>query len=162
RKFTPEFINRLDKIVVFKPLGDGELRKILDIELRLVQQRILMASGAYPFIFTVSPAARDFLLAEGTDIKYGARHLKRSIERNLVQPLSNLIATEQVHGGDWICVDFDAESGQLTFVKEAEGMAAYAMAELADSVAPFSAAAQAKGTPSEAIRATRAGSSRRG
>jgi ATP-dependent Clp protease ATP-binding subunit ClpA len=162
RKFTPEFINRLDKIVVFKPLGDGELRKILDIELRMVQQRILMASGAYPFIFTVSPAARDFLLAEGTDIKYGARHLKRSIERNLVQPLSNLIATEQVHGGDWIRVDFDAESGQMTFFKEAEGMPAYAMAELADSVAPFSAAAQAKGTSSESIRATRAGSSRRG
>ncbi len=162
RKFTPEFINRLDKIVVFKPLGESELRRILDIELRLVQQRILTASGSNPFIFSVSPAARDFLLVEGTDMKYGARHLKRAIERHLVQPMSNLIATDQVHGGDWIRVDFDAELGRMLFVKEAEGMPAYAMAELVDSVAPFSATAQATATAAETIRATRAGSSRRG
>lgn len=161
RKFTPEFLNRLDKIVVFKPLGDAELRRILDIELRMVQQRVLIASGANPFIFTVNPAAREFLLSEGTDVKYGARHLKRAIERNLVQPMSNLIATEQVRGGDWIRVDFDAELNRMTFVKEAEGMAAYAMAEVADAPIPFPAPVQAA-VAAETIRVTRAGSSRRG
>jgi ATP-dependent Clp protease ATP-binding subunit ClpA len=162
RKFTPEFINRLDKIVVFRPLGEPELRRILDIELRLVQQRVLQAAGMSPFIFTVSPGARDFLLAEGTDMKYGARHLKRSIERHLVQPMSNLIATEQVRGGDWVRVDYDAEAGRLTFLKEAEGMPAYAMAELAETAIQAPAAAQASAASAEAMRATRAGSSRRG
>jgi ATP-dependent Clp protease ATP-binding subunit ClpA len=130
RKFTPEFINRLDKIVVFKPLGLAELRQILDIELRAVQRRVLTASGPKPFIFTVSPAAKDFLLAEGADMKYGARHLKRAIERRLVQPMSNLIATEQVGGGDWIQVDFDPQLNRMTFLKQAEGIPAGAMAEL--------------------------------
>jgi ATP-dependent Clp protease ATP-binding subunit ClpA len=160
RKFTPEFINRLDKIVVFKPLGEDELRRILDIELRLVQQRILTASSANPFVFTMSPAAKDFLLDEGTDLKYGARHLKRAIERHLVQPMSNLIATGQVQGGDWVRVDLDA--GSLTFCKEAEGMPAYAMAEVLETSAPPAAAASAGVPAGEATRATRAGSSRRG
>ena len=162
RKFTPEFINRLDKIVVFKPLGESELRKILDIELRMVQQRVMQSAGTSPFIFTVAAGAREFLLAEGTDMKYGARHLKRSIERHLVQPMSNLIATEQVRGGDWIRVDFDPQAGRVTFLKEAEGMPAYAMAELVDTAMPVAAAAQANAASVEVIRATRAGSSRRG
>ncbi|MGE5645148.1 MAG: AAA family ATPase [Acidobacteriota bacterium] len=162
RKFTPEFINRLDKIVVFKPLGESELRKILDIELRLVQQRVLQASGANPFIFTLTASAKDYLLQEGTDMKYGARHLKRAIERHLVQPMSNLIATEQVRGGDWIRVDFDEATGKMTFLKEAEGMPAYAMAELVDTTIPVAAAAQAGSAAAEPGRASRAGSSRRG
>ena len=162
RKFTPEFINRLDKIVVFRPLGEAELRKILDIELRMVQQRVLQASGTSPFIFTVAAGAKDFLLAEGTDMKYGARHLKRAIERHLVQPMSNLIATAQVRGGDWVRVDYDAQAGRMAFLKEAEGMPAYAMAELADTPIPAQAAVQAASASVESIRATRAGSSRRG
>jgi ATP-dependent Clp protease ATP-binding subunit ClpB len=160
RKFTPEFINRLDKIVVFRPLGEVELRRILDIELRMVQQRVLNAAGGNPFIFTLSPAARDYLLTEGTDLKYGARHLKRAIERRLVQPMSNLIATDQVHGGDWIRVDYDSEQSRMTFLKEAEGMPAYAMAELVDTPIPFPTAAQASTVSMDAFRANRAGSKR--
>src|SRR5438309_2436362 len=78
RKFTPEFMNRLDKVVVFKPLGDSELKKILDIELNMVQQRIFNSSPDRAFIFHASEAAKSFLLREGTDVKYGARHLKRA------------------------------------------------------------------------------------
>src|SRR4051795_7394603 len=115
RKFTPEFMNRLDKVVVFKPLGDAELKKILDIELNMVQQRIFNASPDRAFIFHVSENGKSFLLREGTDMKYGARHLKRAIERLLVQPLSNLIATEQIRSGDWIRVDFNPDCGILTF-----------------------------------------------
>src|ERR1700685_3021636 len=100
RKFTPEFINRLDKIVTFRPLGSSELKKILDIELNMVQQRIFNTSPERSFVFKASDAAKEFLLQEGTDLKYGARHPKRAIERLLVQPMSNLIATDQVRGGD--------------------------------------------------------------
>jgi ATP-dependent Clp protease ATP-binding subunit ClpA len=161
-KFTPEFLNRLDKIVVFKPLGEGELRRILDIELKVVQRRVLNASGAGPFIFTVSPVAKDFLLADGTDLKYGARHLKRAIERRLVQPMSNLIATGQARGGDWIQVDFDPEHDRMTFTKQAEGMPAGAMAELVDAPAPSAAAAAVGASAIDTMRVRQAGSSRRG
>jgi ATP-dependent Clp protease ATP-binding subunit ClpB len=130
RKFTPEFMNRIDKVVVFKPLGEPELRRILDLELGQVQQRILYSPAEKTFVFTVSDSGKDFLLSEGTDIKYGARHLKRAIERLLVHPLSNLMATSQVTAGDWIQADFDAERRCLLFTKEAEGLEVHAMANL--------------------------------
>ncbi len=147
RRFTPEFINRLDKITVFKRLGDAELRKILDIELRMVQHRILAAGGS-PFLFTSSSAARGFLLSEGTDMRYGARHLKRAIERHLVQPLSNLIATDQVCAGDSLQVDYDAHSGRMIFVKNGEDIPARVIAELAGAVLPFPEMVQASGAGS--------------
>ena len=123
RKFTPEFMNRLDKIVTFSPLGTEQLKKILDIELNLVQQRIFNTSADRAFVFTMSDSSKDFLLAEGTDLKYGARHLKRAIERLLVHPMSNLIATDQVRGGDWVRVEFDEGPKSLRFAREAEGLA---------------------------------------
>jgi ATP-dependent Clp protease ATP-binding subunit ClpB len=137
RKFSPEFMNRIDKIVVFHPLGAPELRKILTIELNAVQQRIFNAANAAPFVFTLTEEAKDFLLLEGTDMKYGARHLKRAVDRHLVHPLSNLIATGQLRGGDLLRVDFNPALSALTFFKDAEDMPAYVMARLVDtSVAP--------------------------
>ncbi len=131
RKFTPEFMNRLDKIVVFQPLGEEQLRKILDLELHFVQQRVFsVANGERSFVFTLNSPAKDFLLTEGSDAKYGARHLKRAIERCLVQPLSNLIATQQVRGGDWVKVDFNPDSRMLSFRREAEGLPIHLMAEV--------------------------------
>jgi ATP-dependent Clp protease ATP-binding subunit ClpB len=120
RKFTPEFMNRIDKAVVFKTLRPEHLQQILEIELGMVQQRILMAAGANQFVFTCTPKVKTLLLHEGTDPKYGARHLKRSIEKNLVFPLANLVATGQVKLGDFVRVDLTPE-GKLTFIKEAEG-----------------------------------------
>jgi ATP-dependent Clp protease ATP-binding subunit ClpB len=161
RKFTPEFINRLDKIVTFKPLGSPELRRILDIELNMVQQRIFNTSPDRSFVFKASDAAKDFLLQEGTDLKYGARHLKRAIERLLVQPMSNLIATDQVRGGDCVNVDFDAVSNALTFVKEAEGLAVHAMADLVDRSISMPAFAFANSAFIEAGKTQSARSSKR-
>src|SRR6266851_4873984 len=74
RKFTPEFMNRIDKIVVFKPLGPAELRKVLGLELGILQQRILNSATTTPFVFSLTEEAKDYLLQEGTDMKYGARH----------------------------------------------------------------------------------------
>jgi ATP-dependent Clp protease ATP-binding subunit ClpB len=133
RKFSPEFMNRIDKTVVFKALGAPELRKILTLELNIVQQRVFTSSTGAPFVFQVTDTAKDYLLSEGTDMKYGARHLKRAIDRNLVHPLSNLIATEQVRGGDLIRVDFEPSLGRLSFFKEAEDMPAYAMLQMVDT-----------------------------
>ncbi len=96
------------------------LEQILEIELGLVQQRILQATGNQQFVFSCTAPVKKFLLLEGTDLKYGARHLKRAIERNIVFPLANLVATGQVKLGDFIRIDLDA-NGKMTFVKEAEG-----------------------------------------
>jgi len=121
RKFSPEFMNRIDKVVVFRSLKEHHLRQILDIELKDVQDRITESAGT-KFIFDCSDAAKEFLLKEGIDLKYGARHLKRSIERFLVYPLSNLVATEQVETGDLVSIDFDEEADKLTFTKQSGGM----------------------------------------
>jgi len=120
RKFSPEFMNRIDKVVVFKTLRHEHLEKILEIELGLVQQRILQATGNNQFVFNCSTKVKELLLQEGTDPKYGARHLKRSIEKNIVFPLANLVATAQVKLGDFVRIDLN-EAGTMTFVKEAEG-----------------------------------------
>jgi ATP-dependent Clp protease ATP-binding subunit ClpB len=127
RKFTPEFINRLDKIVVFKSLGVEELRRIVDIELEIVQQRIQTAAAGKPFLISVTDSAREFFLAEGTDFRYGARHLKHAIERLLVQPLSNLMARGQIHRGDCIRVSHEAGSAALMFGREPETLPAWGM-----------------------------------
>ena len=118
RKFSPEFMNRIDKVIVFRALTRENLEKILDIELAHVQQRIINAPDGRQFVFSCTNAARDFLLAEGTDMKFGARHLKRSIERHLVFPMSNLLATQQIQLGDLITVDFDPTQKKLVFAKD--------------------------------------------
>jgi ATP-dependent Clp protease ATP-binding subunit ClpB len=162
RKFTPEFINRLDKIVVFRPLGEEELRKILDIELQMVQERIFLSSMDRPFVLTVTDAGKMHLLREGTDAKYGARHLKRAIERSVVQPVSNLLATGQVRAGDWISVDYDHGAGTLTFLREAEGLPIHKMAEIAGTPLPRIDAAGAAQAVLEEPRTQSARSSKRG
>jgi ATP-dependent Clp protease ATP-binding subunit ClpA len=145
RKFTPEFMNRIDKVVVFKTLRPEHLSQILEIELGMVQQRILQAAGANQFVFTCTPKVKDFLLQEGTDPRYGARHLKRAIERNIVFPLANLVATGQVKLGDFVRIDIAGES-HLTFVKEAEGAMVPVLLERygVASAAPPAAARAAK------------------
>jgi ATP-dependent Clp protease ATP-binding subunit ClpB len=120
RKFTPEFMNRIDKVVVFKTLRSEHLQKILEIELGMVQQRILMAPGTRKFAFHCTQSVKDFLLEEGTDAKYGARHLKRAIEKHIVFPLANLVATSQVRFGDLVRIDLNSR-GVMMFVKEEEG-----------------------------------------
>jgi len=137
KKFTPEFMNRLDKIVVFKTLADKDLRRILDIELAIFQQRLLAGANQKKFIFAVSDEAKTFLLEQGVDPRYGARHLKRSMERLLVQPLSNLLATDQIEDGDCLRIEFDTVERELTFTKEAEGLPIGTMFEMIDTSIPI-------------------------
>ncbi len=143
RKFTPEFMNRIDKTVVFKTLRDEHLAQILEIELGMVQQRVLMAAGANQFVFNCTAGVKQFLLKEGTDPRYGARHLKRAIERHLVFPLANLVATSQVKLGDFVRVDMASET-QMIFVKEAENTMAPILLERYGAAANMPAARAAR------------------
>ena len=152
RKFSPEFMNRLDKVVFFHPLRREQLEAVLDIELGQVQQRVLETAKGQ-FLFRVTPAARDFLLREGTDQRYGARHLKRAIERHVVYPLANLLATDQVRLGDLVRIDWDRVQNSLTFVREGEGALVQTQTEEAEKA---KASAQAKDgrsadAPTEAV-----------
>ena len=118
RKFSPEFMNRIDKVVVFRTLDQHDLRQVLDIELAEVQNRITSSQSDKQFIFRCTSETKEFLLREGTDLKYGARHLKRAIERHLVFALSNLMATGQIGLGDVIKIDLGPSGDKLVFSKE--------------------------------------------
>jgi len=116
RNFSPEFMNRIDKIVVFHTLNQEHLRQILELELRALQGRI-MRSARTTFFFSCTDSVKELLLREGMDSRYGARHLKRSIERLLVMPMSNLVASGQIRLGDSIDVDLNHDSSDLSFAR---------------------------------------------
>jgi ATP-dependent Clp protease ATP-binding subunit ClpA len=145
RKFAPEFMNRIDKTIVFHPLRSEQLEQILEIELGMVQQRVLETAKGR-FLFRVTQSAREFLLKEGTDLKYGARHLKRAIERHIVYPLASLLATEQVTLGDVISIDWDGTEQALRFSKEAEGALVPVPSPVPETMAE-AAAAHSDGRP---------------
>ena len=157
-KFSPEFMNRIDKIVVFRTLRAEHLEQILEIELGLVQQRILQIAGNHQFVFSCTVPVKQLLLREGTDLKYGARHLKRAFELNVVFPLANLVATGQVKLGDFIRIDLNGD-GKMTFVKEAEGALVPVLLERNDTQASAHVAAAGKGRGSAGARGREVGTS---
>lgn len=120
KKFTPEFVNRIDRTIVFNRLGRDQFKKIMQIELDAIQNRVFLASstnGAPVFMLRWSPAFKEFVLDKGTDLKSGARELKRVLERDVILPLSNLISSASIGEGDIITVDVD--SSEIVFYREA-------------------------------------------
>jgi ATP-dependent Clp protease ATP-binding subunit ClpA len=130
RKFPPEFINRLDKMIVFHPLRDNHLRRIVEIELGRLQDRILTCSAAGGFVLRVTERAKKWLLAEGVDSRYGARYLCRTIEKNIVQPLSRLVASGQISMGDLVEIE-DGPGERLSFNLVGQDLSTQEMSEVA-------------------------------
>jgi ATP-dependent Clp protease ATP-binding subunit ClpA len=128
KKFSPEFLNRLDKVVVFRTLRPEQLEQVFDLELAKIQKRIMTAIGQSHFTFRCSPQVKEHLLKEGTDPKYGARHLKRVLERRIVYALANLVATRQISTGDCIEISWKPD-GTLAFTKSKRAAEAEAVAE---------------------------------
>jgi len=131
-------MNRIDNVVVFHSLNEQHLRQILELELRALQDRITSSADS-KFVFRCSDAVKEMLLREGIDYKYGARHLKRSIDRLLLLPLSNLVATGQVTSGDAVYVDLNDRSSDVEFSKRNDDrpMSDAAVAALAAQYAGF-------------------------
>ena len=146
RKFSPEFMNRIDKVVVFRSLKEHHLRQILDLELQAVQDRIMQSAGT-KFVFQCSEDAKDMLLQEGIDYKYGARHLKRAVERFLVYPLSNLVATGQIGLGDLVQVGLNKKDRKLTFFKKSGGALIQDMISPRADVEPLASRSGSVGLP---------------
>ena len=144
RKFSPEFMNRLDKVVVFHPLKCDELDEVLEIELGQVQKRV-SDSTARPFLFRITDEGREFLLEEGTDQRYGARHLKRAIERYLVSPIARLLATAQVRPGDVLLIDRHPGEKGLAFIRDMEQRSSYAQMPFVASNSMHLMTAEARG-----------------
>ncbi len=160
RKFSPEFMNRIDKVVVFRALKEHHLRQILDLELQAVQDRIMQSAGT-KFVFQCSESAKDSLLREGLDFKYGARHLKRSVERFLVYPLSNLVATGQIGLGDLVTVDLSDNTKKLVFSKRSGGALIHEPSEPQLEVEAAESLSGGVGLPiPQATKAARKGTSR--
>lgn len=111
--FKPEFINRLDRLVVFRSLSQESLGKILKIEFAALKRRV--NSGTRFIQMRMTPEAEKFILAEGTSEEYGARELKRALERYVAEPISSLIGTMQLYTGDCLTVGHNGK--EMTFEK---------------------------------------------
>lgn len=118
RKFMPEFMNRLDRVVVFNTLTPENLTEILELELEKIRGRVILNSRSL-FNIIVSPSAKKQLLKEGYDKKYNARNLKRVIERYVSNPLASLLATGQIMPLDDVIVDYDG-LGEWSYYAEAK------------------------------------------
>jgi len=114
KSFPFEFINRFDEILVYSPLEHEHLEQIFDKFLVDIHDRALGQAGV-PLLLRVAPEAKDHIIALGTDLRFGARPLRRAIEHELVDPLSRFIASHRLHAGD--VVEVELERQQLTFYR---------------------------------------------
>jgi ATP-dependent Clp protease ATP-binding subunit ClpB len=128
RKFTPEFMNRIDKMVVFRTLRDENVAQILDIEPGMVQQRVLMAAGTNQFVFNCTAAVKEYLLKEDTDPRYGARSLEAGNRAEPGVSAGQPGGDRTDEAGDFVRVDMASEN-KMIFVKEAENTMAPVLLE---------------------------------
>ena len=135
--FRPEFINRIDDIVLFNPLGKEQLNKIIDLELAKVMR--LLAERKVRIELT--PAARERLVRDGYDPAYGARPLRRTVQRLVQDPLAMRILDGSVLPGDLVRVDIDPNSDSMRF-EQVEQTAAQEAATKSEPAAPAASAAK--------------------
>ncbi len=134
--FPFEFINRFDDIITYHTLKEQHLFEILDILIGQIHQRSLRC--AEPFLLEVTTEAKHWLVDKGTDVQYGARPLRRMVEKQVITPISHLICSDQIRKGDLITVD--VREGEMIFHKEA-GVTSW---EELESLGPFPEAKWAK------------------
>jgi ATP-dependent Clp protease ATP-binding subunit ClpA len=115
RKFSPEFMNRIDATIAYQPLDDKALNQILDLQLDRIQRHIDLRMGARSFELEVTAKLKKFLLEKGTSLEYGARELKRTIQRFVLQPLAGVINKGQIPAG--ALVDMDLKNGEKILIR---------------------------------------------
>lgn len=114
KRFSPEFMNRLDRVIVFNTLNSIHFSRILELELAKVRHRIAERSGI-KFTIRLTNSAKQFLLSQGLEPAFGARSIKRAVEKLLVCPVSNLLTTSQIGEGDIIRICYQDPDTSLTF-----------------------------------------------
>ena len=109
RAFAPEFLNRIDDVIIFNSLTREDIHKIIDIELRGVYKRILNLG----YEIKLSAAAKDFIAEKGYDVQFGARPLKRAIQKYLEDPLAELIIQTNLNEGDTLSVGLNKNKDEI-------------------------------------------------
>jgi len=122
KKFSPEFVNRIDAVVTYRPLDNEALEMILDHDVRNLQKHVNSRLGERCFQIEVTPETREFLLQKGVSQEYGARELKRTVHRELTQPLATMVARSEIGPGAMVRVSLDAERQGLVITAEATTM----------------------------------------
>lgn len=126
KKFSPEFVNRVDVISTYYPLSEDALSQILEHQIDNLRRHIANRMGMRGFAFELTDASKDFLLNKGTSPEYGARELKRAVLRHLIQPLASLVARGRLEQGACLLIDHKAGNDHLSFfaLPEEESLAA--------------------------------------
>jgi CheY-like chemotaxis protein len=124
KRFSPEFVNRIDAVVTYQPLDADALGVILDQHIDELQRHVNSRLGARGFTLAVSPESRQLLLRKGTSDEYGARELKRTLHRHLTQPLATLVARGQVEPGAYLRVELSDDQESLAMRIEQSRMVA--------------------------------------
>jgi len=115
KQFSPEFVNRIDTVVTYQPLGSQEMAAILDQHLEELQRHIVTRLGPRGFELTVEEECRRQLLRQGTSLEYGARELKRTIHRRLTQPLAVMLSRGEIEAGSRVSVAYDEPLDDFRF-----------------------------------------------
>jgi CheY-like chemotaxis protein/energy-coupling factor transporter ATP-binding protein EcfA2 len=116
RHFSPEFVNRIDAVITYRPLGNESLVAILEQHVVELQRHVQSRLGSRSFDIEVTPAARFFMLEKGTSMEYGARELRRIIHVHLTQPLAAMVANGEVTPGAQVTVDLHEDGAHLTLL----------------------------------------------
>ena len=114
KKFSPEFVNRIDSVITYHPLDDESFATILDQQIVELQRHVNTRLGERYFNIEVPPESRQFLLRKGTSAEYGARELKRTIHRFLTQPLATLVAAGRIDPGARVRVEVAEDKENLS------------------------------------------------
>ncbi|MBI5280313.1 MAG: ATP-dependent Clp protease ATP-binding subunit [Candidatus Solibacter usitatus] len=99
RRFSPEFVNRIDRMITYRPLARPDIERILDLQLAALERHISTRLGPAAFRLRLTGEAREFLIDRGVSPRYGARELKRVIHRHIIQPLARLVLDKTVEPG---------------------------------------------------------------
>jgi ATP-dependent Clp protease ATP-binding subunit ClpA len=123
KRFSPEFVNRLDAIVTYEPLGPESLASILDQQIDDFQNHVTDRLGAGAFAINVPEMSRRALLTEGTSPEYGARELKRTVHRRLIQPMSAMVAADKIRPGSTVRLDYidETQSWEIVSTRDPGG-----------------------------------------
>lgn len=116
KRFSPEFVNRIDAVVTYNPLNAEAIELILDHDLRALQEHVNLRLGERYFSIEVTPEAKQFLLDKGISKEYGARELKRTIHRQLTQPLATMVTRGEILPGALVSVSVNDVSESLSIV----------------------------------------------
>jgi CheY-like chemotaxis protein len=118
KRFSPEFVNRIDAIVTYQPLDQGSLEAILDHDIKALQSHVNSRLGERCFEIEVTPDSRQFLLRKGVSQEYGARELKRTMHRELTQPLATMVARGDINPGSLVRISLSEDSERLEISSE--------------------------------------------